>query len=208
MPIPGIPKELKERYWLYLLNVAPSKMKEDIADASKWAEDEIKTAKSEEDILELVNNNSEKSFTKQRTIREEAAKKMAASDVMERLRHRLEPYHVLLDPNPRSMKLLINAYSVNRVLSILSEVKIDFHQLVLWTILTTRWPQLASYLEEFPDMLDKIDQNDVSEIRADLRSLFVDKEVIKIVKGEIDKNEPSDKELKKETVIKYSKMHV
>jgi integrase len=40
----------------------------------------------------------------------------------------LKPYAPLLEPNPRAMKLLVNGYSANRALALLSEVEIDLHQ--------------------------------------------------------------------------------
>lgn len=103
----------------------------------------------------LVESSRGVSFAEQRSIREKATVRLAAPEIIERLEHTLKPYAELLEPNPRAMKLLVNAYSANRVLAILSEVEIERHQLVLWTILSSRWPHLASYLEKNPDMLEK-----------------------------------------------------
>lgn len=184
-PMPGIPEKLKERYWLYLLQVAPSERKADLDSARNQAKTIISGAKSEAEVRSLVEDNSDKrSFAEQRAIREEAAVKLAAPEIIECLEHTLKPYSELLEINPRSMKLLVNAYSANRVLAILSEVEIDFHQLVLWTILSSRWPQLASYLEKYPDDLAKIGTKDVTGIQEDLQLLFSEnKEVEYVVHG-------------------------
>lgn len=184
-PMPGIPEKLKELYWLYLLQVAPSERKADLDSARNQAKTIISGAKSEAEVRSLVGDNSGKrSFAEQRAIREEAAVKLAAPEIIECLEHTLKPYSELLEINPRSMKLLVNAYSANRVLAILSEVEIDFHQLVLWTILSSRWPQLASYLEKYPDDLAKIGLKDVTGIQEDLQLLFSEnKEVEYVVHG-------------------------
>jgi hypothetical protein len=202
-PMPGIPEKLKERYWLYLLQVAPSERKEDLDIARNLAKTIISGAKSEAEVRQLVGSSSKQSFVDQRAIREEAAVKLAAPEIMECLEHTLKPYIELLEPNPRSMKLLVNAYSANRVLAILSEVEIDFHQLVLWTILSSRWPQLASHLEKYPDDLAKIDKKDVTGIPKDLQSLFSeDSEVEYVVHGG-SMNLP----LTLETIYKCSQLH-
>lgn len=184
-----------------------SKLKDDLKSFKEKEMEEISKEKSEEEIRKLEDDirKIESELIYQRLLREEAAVKLASSDIMERLEHDLKPYSELLNPNPRSMKLLVNAYSLNSALAILSEEEIEFHQLVLWTILSSRWPQLASYLEEFPEMLNeiKIDQKDVSDIPENLKPLFSDKEVKKIVQGHIQRKGP----LILETVIKCSHLH-
>lgn len=61
------------------------------------------------------------------------------------------------------MKRLVDAYSVNRTLATLAHIDIERDQLALWTILSPRWPQLAEYLEERPEMVEKIGQQDVTD---------------------------------------------
>jgi hypothetical protein len=182
----------------------------DIKEEISKIKEEIPKVQNERRILQLVDDSRKLSlsFADQRDILEKAAVKLAAPDIMEHLEHTLKSYSVLLDPNPRSMKLLVNAYSVNRVLAILSEVEIEVHQLVLWTILSSRWPQLASYLEEYPDMLDKIKigQNDVSDIPDDLQPLFSDKEVVNVVQGRVQDGSLNGS-LIHNTVKKYSQLH-
>jgi hypothetical protein len=74
--------------------------------------------------------------------------KPSISEPGERTRHVLMPFAHLLEPNPRAMKRLVNACNVNRVLSTLAYVDIKTEPLILWTILSMRWPRLAEYLKD------------------------------------------------------------
>jgi len=183
-PMPGIPKQLKEYYWLYLLRVTAAQWKTDLAAARLKANDLLKNAHSESDVRRLVATNPERSFPEERALREEAAVKLASPEFLERIEHTLKPYARLLEPNPRAMKLLVNGYSANRALAILSEVEIELHQLALWTILCSRWPQLADYLAEHPDMLEKIGQQGGKVFPNDLEALQEEPSVIQVVKGD------------------------
>jgi hypothetical protein len=202
-PMPGIPEKLKEQFWSYLLQVEPSERKTDQDKAKNEAKTMIAGAKSEAELRRLSANSPDRSFALQRALREEAAIKLATPEILERLEHTLMPYSELLEPNPRSMKLLVNAYSANRVLAFLSGVDIELHQLVLWTILSSRWPNLANYLEKNPDYLAEIGpEKDASEITEELRPLFSDKEVAKVIEGG-----SMTSPLIRDTVEKCGKMH-
>ena len=183
-PMPGIPGKLIERYWLYLLRVTTDRMEKDLAAARAKAEDQLAEARTESEIRSRVESSSGLSFPEQRALREEAAVRLAAPEIIERIEHTLKPYGRLLDPNPRAMKLLVNGYSANRALAILSEVDIDLHQLALWTILSSRWPRLADYLAEHPDMLERIGHAGIEDLPEDLKALWEEPAVIKVVKGD------------------------
>jgi hypothetical protein len=86
-----------------------------------------------------------------------------------------------LEPNPRAMKRLVNTYSVNRALAILSEVDIERDLLALWTILSMRWPQLGEYLEEHPEKVNMIGTQNISGIPEELQALFNDNSVAKVI---------------------------
>lgn len=189
--MPGLPKELKESYWRHLLQLAPNEQSADATDARAKARAEVNNAQSESELRSLVDSSREQSFIEHRAVREQAVVKLAAPEVLQRLEHTLKPYGPLLEPNPRAMKLLVNSYSANRALAILSEVEVDLHQLALWTILCARWPQLADYLAVQPNMLEKIgDQNSAefpqnsAEFPDHLKTLCLDPKIIEVVNGD------------------------
>jgi hypothetical protein len=66
-------------------------------------------------------------------------------------RHALERYASLLDPTPRAMKRFVMAYSMLRAVRTAEGSIVGVGPLALWTILQTRWPMLADYLQTFPE---------------------------------------------------------
>ena len=117
---------------------------------------------------------------------EEAVIRLATPEIMERTEHTLMPFAEYLKPNPRAMKRLVNAYSVNRAIATLSHIDVEREQLALWTILSLRWPLLAEYLEKNPDKVGDILQRNLADIpkdRQDLKDLVADKDVLSVLGG-------------------------
>jgi hypothetical protein len=145
--MPGIPAALRESYWQYLQRPIEQGGGEQITTVRQRAKEQVGRAESEEDVRNLVKGSQQLSFVEGRALREEAAVRIAAPAVMKDIRHMLTPYGEFLEPNPRGMKLLVNSYSANRALVILSDIDIDLGQLAWWTILCARrWPLLADHL--------------------------------------------------------------
>lgn len=72
-------------------------------------------------------------------------------DAQHATRHALEPYAPLLDPTPRAMKRFVMAYSLLRAVRLAEGSVVGVGPLALWTVLRTRWPMLASFLQESPE---------------------------------------------------------
>jgi RecB family exonuclease len=105
----------------------------------------------------------------------------------------LKLYAKFLEPNPRAMKRLVNAYSLERDIRILEGLKIEREKLALWTIIKMRWPLLAEYLEEDYNRVKPIvgikpiigEENlDGLGISEDIKKLLRNKDVISVIKGE------------------------
>jgi hypothetical protein len=182
-PMPGIPEELREQYWRYLLQLKSEEKDLDWENARKKAQETVSQASQEEDLNEMVATSNDRSFVEQQALREEAAVRLAAPEIIERLEHTLKPYSELLEPNPRAMKRLVNAYSANRALATLSRINVERHQLALWTILWGRWPRLASFLEQDPKMVANIGQENPPDVEEELKALFDDEDVVHVVQG-------------------------
>ncbi len=181
--VPGIPREFKETYWQKLISVTTPENERTITEARQLAEGMLAGAGTEGAILRLVNSSQGNSFLEQRAIREQAILRLATPDVMERTEHALRPFADFLEPNPRSMKRLVNAYSVNRALGILSHIDVERDRLALWTILSSRWPLLREYLEKNPEKVVDILQESSAGIPKELEGLIKDKDVVSIVRG-------------------------
>lgn len=180
--VPGIPAPIRDAYWQHLIRVKEAKG-EGMEEARQKAKAMMDDTPSEAAVMETLKRSHGLSFAEQRAIREQAVIRLAATEIVERTEHTLKPFAALLAPNPRGMKRLVNTYSVNRALATLSHVDIEHDHLALWTILSLRWPRLADYLEEYPAMVEKIGQQNVTEAPRELRVLFNDEDVVKLVNG-------------------------
>ena len=187
-PLPGIPEELKRQYWDYILQLKPSEQKVEWENARRKAKDLLSQAKSEGEIDRKVDSSRSQSFPERRAIREAAVEQLALPGVVERIEHSLQKYIELLEPNPRAMKRLANAYSANLALKYLSEVEIERHQLVLWTILSSRWPHLADKLIESPETVNDLVDGKFANLSKDWKKLIGDDndEIKQAVKGLAD----------------------
>jgi len=182
-PLPGAPDELKRQYWQHLLQLRSGDDEEDPELVRQGAESEVRTALGEQEVREIVEASAGRTFAERQALREAAAVRMAAPEVVQRLEHTLKPYSELLDPNPRSMKRLVNMYSSYRALALLADIDIEQHPLALWTILSARWPELAAHLEEYPDQIQGIGHQPPENIDESLKELFRSTEVETVVGG-------------------------
>lgn len=209
-PLPGISKELRKAYWEHLLQLDSQDVSLDDERARASANEQLDSVKSEGQINQFVAESQGLPFNEQRIRREEAVKALAGQEIGRRTEHALRPFAPLLRPNPRAMKRLVNAYSIHRALSILSQVDLERKPLALWTILAMRWPALAELLMKRPELVEKIGQKDgehgvgpstatalpsladdqepgnqndlLSGVPESLRPLFSDENVIAVVK--------------------------
>lgn len=193
-PVPGIPDSLRESYWYWLIEVK-SKSEEDLESIDAEAHEYMSGAASDEEIYEKVRQSKGRSHTEQAAIREQAVVQLATNKIMERTEHTLVKYHYMLDPNPRSMKRLVNAYSLNRALQTLSDLEIDLDQMVLWTILSMQWPVLADYFEKYPEKLQQVLNEQYDELDSQMAELSRLPGVQKVLRGE-----PGGRALEKETI--------
>jgi hypothetical protein len=126
--------------------------------------------------------------------REVVAVEMVSERAQQANTHTLQPFRPLLgnDPNPRTMKRLVNAYGIARGIETLQGVNLEDDHLreqetALWTILSLRWPKLSTYLAHYPDRLTEIGATKpAGDIPAGLQPLFTDPEVLSVVQGDAD----------------------
>jgi hypothetical protein len=182
-PVPGIPKELKEMYWQTLIRVTPQESESIITEARKQAKAKMAEALSEGSVIRLINDSRNSAFHEQRAIREAAVIRLAAPEVVKRTEHALKPFVGYLEPNPRSMKRLVNAYSVNRALATLFHIDVERDRLALWTILSLRWPSLAGYLEKNPELVGDIVSQKFTNISPILQDLCQNRDVKAVIEG-------------------------
>jgi GTPase SAR1 family protein len=192
--VPGLSPEVRSLFWDRLISsdVAATD-RAGLERARRDARAMFKGASSEAEVLRRLTR-APGDTPEQRVARAEAAAVVLSTPDLERERERaLKPFAQLLDPNPRAMKRLVNAYGIARSVEVLnfrnlSGSRIAQQRRALWTILNLRWPLLGAWFSVHPDDIRFVgsDQTPPPTIRSELRSLFTDPEVVSVVRGKAD----------------------
>lgn len=115
-------------------------------------------------------------------IAEESALSTTAQKAVLEAENRMKKFAPLLEPNPRSMKRLLNAYGMNQAAMRLERRYPDPDALARWTLLEMRWPLLADHLTQQPDSLRHMGKADLpNTIPAILAGLFTDAQVQRVL---------------------------
>ncbi len=182
--VPGMPAALKKKYWQTLIQIKSEDNEDELATALNKANKIMQDANTEDEIIHAINETEDQSFLVQSAVREQAVIRLAAPVEIERTEHALKPLVEHLGMNPRELKRLVNSYSCNRALAILSQNDIEREQLALWTILSMRWPLLTEYLEKNPDKINQFGLDYAAPgIPEDLQPLFKDEHIKAIIQG-------------------------
>jgi KAP-like P-loop domain-containing protein len=183
--VPRMLHEDQERYWNRLIKTAQSR-NDELNKEEARLEEEVRRAqqrfqplKAETPIMEEVRRIPDDDPITKQAHRIAAAIQIGTAEVEARTEHALRPFAPLLEPNPRSMKRLLNAYTIRKAIDILGTGdSIDRNQLALCTILELRWPLFTEYLVEHPEMVKYIGASWLPpHIPEDLRALFQDEEI-------------------------------
>jgi hypothetical protein len=111
----------------------------------------------------------------------EVSRQSASVEGQQVLRHELEDFLPLLEPQPRAVVRLINAYTVLRLTTGGSGAGVRPGALARWVILGMRWPALADALVERPELVDGWAAREVDE--GDPRSPLVLSDEVRAVIG-------------------------
>jgi hypothetical protein len=194
-PVPRMSSETQAQYLNRLLQTGGAPEQE-LQDAEEKARQRLaELGDRVEDVLDETKTTGDDPLYDQ-AFREEAVKRMATQTAVKDTENMLRPFATLLEPNPRAMKRFVTAYGVHRAVAVLAGVnslldKTGRKQLALWTIASLRWPLLAEYLADHPEMVGQVGVEpladpgpDVAPIPANLRALFQDEDVDRVVRGE------------------------
>lgn len=84
----------------------------------------------------------------------EAALRVSSAEFGRKMESRFAKYSTLLDPNPRSIKRLVNRMALNQMMLILAERMVPAGPLARWTAIELRWPLLADELRTRPELIE------------------------------------------------------
>jgi hypothetical protein len=146
VPVPMLSDELKEAYLRELLADGPA------APVTGAADPELVRRLSEASHDQVLDVLAEAPALERIKAAEVAIDKLVTQPGAQHgTRHALEPYAALLDPTPRAMKRFVMAYSMLRAVRTAEGSVVSVGPLALWTIVVTRWPMLAGYLQAYPE---------------------------------------------------------
>jgi L-lysine 2,3-aminomutase len=111
--LPRLSPDVQKQYWQHLIQIEKPRNMEEVKKAQKDAKQRLQQLKKEEDILAEIPRSTKNPIYEQ-AFREEAVIRLATPEVEEHTEHTLKDFAPLLEPNPRAMKRLVNAYSVQR----------------------------------------------------------------------------------------------
>ena len=199
--LPNVDPELQQAYLKQLLKIENlEQFKKEFEIHKKEATKIFKDGRTDPDILDKLGRaekGSENPIFKQ-AVRGEAIKQMAKPEVVETTEHELQKFWDLLDPNPRSMKRFVNAFGVERALRTIERGDtVELEPLARWTVVLLRWPLLAELLQSDPSLVKHVGfSTRKKNIREDLKNLFKNPDVKRVIKGvKPEHGPPLDEEL-------------
>ena len=169
--VPRLSDEMRQVYWDYLVGGGTQgDIERTIRQKTAEAESEFTGAVTEAQVLRRLQQGAgggdaqgaeNRDALRAQLMRSAAVRKLASRKAVASTEYFLKPFAPLLEPNPRAMKRLVNAYSVLRDMALLAgvDVLVDVtrrKQLALWAIVSLRWPLLQEYLENNPAAIDSI----------------------------------------------------
>ena len=151
--VPALPKSLQATYWdRLLLGRRPRKINIEKLRASQ--REKIAKLQSDTDVrahLAAIGNPAER-----RVAGTVAFQRLQDQDLRTKRQHFLQNYAALLEPNPRAMKRLLNAYGFKLGFQMMADVSSLPDSLVRWTLLELRWPLLAEHLIKHPEQIESV----------------------------------------------------
>jgi hypothetical protein len=183
--VPRPAPQVQRAYWATLLRAAGTTdagaLEERRRQAEQQAQREVRDLKTTEELQAFVQAAAD-------PVQEEGRRAVAAQRITtpeaqrETQKHLLEGFADLLEPNPRSMKRLVNAYGLHQATHFLEHRHVAPNALARWTIIELRWPLLADHLSSHPESLAALG-TDGDGVPAALKPLFRDPEVTAVLHG-------------------------
>lgn len=148
--IPQLQAETKAEYWRQLIYRKRKKEpRRPPQETKRLAEQRLGDSQAPDQIQAVIDHAATEfadDVEMLQSIRAAAAKRVSSEASQERQEHFLAQFESLLEPNPRAMKRLVNAYGIRQASNFLAGRRVNPSLLALWTIMEMRWPRLADYL--------------------------------------------------------------
>ncbi|HEX8431289.1 MAG TPA: hypothetical protein VF625_08370, partial [Longimicrobium sp.] len=168
----------------------PAKLDKVRQEAEQRAETKIGNARTYEELARKIaeaSSDLRSNPLEQQAMRAAAARRITAPAARRVTEHRLQRFADMLEPNPRSMKRLVNALGLHQATHFLEGRSVASDALARWTIVELRWPLLADYLSIRPHAATDLLEGRVPEdgrLDERLKSLFQEASVLAVVQGD------------------------
>jgi KAP family P-loop domain len=191
--VPTLSLDAKRDFLQGLLGVTGAEVEAELKAARVMARDEFDKAGSEKEVRAKLEQADGGTAIERQAAAEAAVLRLAQPDIEERTQHTLQAFAPLLEPNPRAMKRLVNAYGMARDSEILRGASASangdapMERVALWTILNLRWPLLAEYLANDEDAAEQmcLPQSKAPDDAPEfVKKLWGDDDVLAVLKGE------------------------
>jgi hypothetical protein len=183
VPVPAMSPQRQELYLQALLRVHQNGARgADLAEQVDVLTERVKASTNEEQTLKVL---SDAPTEVRAEVAEKVVEKLAEKQIQDVTAHQLERFAALLEPNPRAMKLVLNAYGIARTLQVIEDNVVPGDALALWTILRVRWPALTDYVRQRPEAIVALAEcKPPAGAPADLADLFEAPDVVSVVRCE------------------------
>jgi hypothetical protein len=153
---------------------------------------ELQQVIADEEAKPVPVGQKEESHNLQRALRRAAALQITSAAASAETEHRLQKLAHLLEPNPRSMKRLVNAVGMAQARGILEGRAASPETRARWAMLSLRWPLLADFIADHPAAVAQWKKPKgkarraaaSTEWPAAVRALQDDRTVMEVVGGE------------------------
>ena len=151
--MPQLTPELKALYLSTLLGETPAETVEP-STGQVVAAAKVMAGKSDEaEILKVLDENKDKPVAEQRALRHAGALQISSAEAVEKTEYRLKKLAHLLEPNPRSMKRLLNAVAMAQARGMLEGRTASPETRARWAMLSLRWPVFADFVADNPEAI-------------------------------------------------------
>ncbi len=205
--MPKLNREVQANYLAALLSEEAPGKEGPSPELIAEAEERVSGISNEEDLQQMIADEAaqvvppaerKESLDRQRALRQAAALQITSARAAADTEHRLQKLSHLIEPNPRSMKRLVNAVGMAQARGILEGRPATPETRARWAMLSLRWPLLADFLADNPEAIAhwKSPPDGAgagpppdSGWPAAVRALHGDRAVIQVVGGEGDEGE-------------------
>jgi hypothetical protein len=197
--IPQISEDYRQKFWKGLLQArteadtatADQQLKQVEAQVQREIAGQFTQAQLQVKVEQATAgpNPTQAEVMREQATRAAAAKQITTPAAAAITESRLQPFGPLLEPNPRSMKRLVNAYGFHQAAHFLEGRNVSPEALARWTIIELRWPLLAELLTDRPQVVSEFLSATLpaeSKLAAEFQPLCGDEELVRVLSGADD----------------------